>query len=231
MSNFIIDGITSNSTTMVMLHMTSILGSSFCSGMYLGNGWVLTAGHCVFETILITALIGFSNVTLKNFENYDNLFIGVKKEIYPDYNDNTLKNDIALVKLNREPNIKTISLNNDQNNEAFGTECKITGYGTIHEYSREGLGVLREAKVYIKDPDDYTEIINEETNIIASGNEIDSSGFTTDTCSGDSGSPMICNGKIVGVTSYGMGCGEPKFPGVYTKVSAFKDWIYTIISK
>jgi secreted trypsin-like serine protease len=231
MNNFIIDGIESNSTTMAFLHMTSSTGNSFCSGMYLGNGWILTAGHCVYGKILITALIGLSQVALNNLDKYKDVYIAIKKVVYPDFDDYTLKNDIALVKLNEEPNIKTMFLNNNSSNEAFGTKCKIIGYGTTHEFTHEGLGVLREAEVFIKNPDDYNEIVNENTNIIASGNIIDDSGYTTDTCAGDSGSPMLCNGKIVGVTSYGMGCGEPKYPGVYTKVSAFKDWIYTIISK
>ncbi len=35
------------------------------------------------------------------------------------------------------------------------------------------------------------------------------------------------NGKftIVGITSFGVGCAEPPFPGVYARVTAQKTWI------
>ena len=53
---------------------------------------------------------------------------------------------------------------------------------------------------------------------------------TTDTCNGDSGGPLMADqlgGKwsIVGVTSFGVDCGRPDFPGVYTRVDKYLDFI------
>ncbi|CAG5079804.1 Oidioi.mRNA.OKI2018_I69.PAR.g9377.t1.cds [Oikopleura dioica] len=51
-----------------------------------------------------------------------------------------------------------------------------------------------------------------------------------DTCLGDSGGPLVCHNpgdqrwEITGVTSWGRGCGG-KFPGVYTKVVQYLDWL------
>lgn len=51
-----------------------------------------------------------------------------------------------------------------------------------------------------------------------------------DTCRGDAGGPLIHNNNdsghvIMGITSWGFGCGHPYFPGVYVRVSVLADWI------
>ena len=51
---------------------------------------------------------------------------------------------------------------------------------------------------------------------------------------GDSGGPLvfIADGvaTVLGVVSYGRGCGRPGFYGVYTQVFHFVQWINTILS-
>ncbi|KAH8257475.1 hypothetical protein KR038_010399, partial [Drosophila bunnanda] len=51
----------------------------------------------------------------------------------------------------------------------------------------------------------------------------------TDSCSGDSGGPMTHNGVLVGLVSYGIGCANKNYPGVYCKVRHFIRWIQSVI--
>ena len=47
-----------------------------------------------------------------------------------------------------------------------------------------------------------------------------------DTCAGDSGGPLRdSTGLVVGITSWGVGCGRPGLPGIYTRVSTVAGWI------
>ena len=61
-----------------------------------------------------------------------------------------------------------------------------------------------------------------------------------DTCTGDSGGPLLCAAEhekddrrwyVYGITSFGEGCGERGKYGVYTKVSKYFDWISKMMIK
>ena len=50
-------------------------------------------------------------------------------------------------------------------------------------------------------------------------------------CSGDSGGPLVCYNnqsatwQLQGVVSNGRGCAVTEYPGIYARVTAFRDWI------
>jgi len=46
-----------------------------------------------------------------------------------------------------------------------------------------------------------------------------------DFCPGDDGGPLVVDGQLVGIASWGIGCALSCFPGVYSNVATLKSFI------
>uniref|UniRef100_A0A673LSA7 trypsin n=1 Tax=Sinocyclocheilus rhinocerous TaxID=307959 RepID=A0A673LSA7_9TELE len=106
-----------------------------------------------------------------------------------------------------------------------GRMCRVSGWGsTSHSGGLTPL-TLRTVRLPIvstsKCNSSNSFSGNITTNMICAG----SSTGGKDACKGDSGGPLVCDGRVYGLVSWGNGCGDPRFPGVYTAVSRFRRWI------
>ena len=217
----------------------------FCGATIISEKWLLTAAHCMFnffdfrlEPESFRIVVGVSNLRTESPEE----FVVANYYIHPDYVSDIqkLENDIALVELaNAIPQGSTISLYNESAEGLVGVNSTIIGYGAKQYISPEEIvrsEVLREANVPIVSK----QVCN--SSISYAGTVNDShicAGFArggVDSCSGDSGGPLIAvlDGVTtqLGVVSSGNGCALPQFYGLYTDVGRYVDWIqqYTRIS-
>jgi trypsin len=196
-----------------------------CGGSLVWDDIVLTAAHCQGIPFNGGVLVG---PYILNTLSSDAEYIDVQRQVqHPSYDSISHVYDFMLVKLGNpvtNPNLKPIVMNSLQENPMSNDVLTVIGFGTT-VVGGTLSNRLQEVNVnYI----DY-----ETCNNLYEGGIVDSvmfcagvSGGGKDSCQGDSGGPIFDHeGTQVGVVSFGVGCGQKAYPGVYSRVSGAKDWI------
>ena len=111
-------------------------------------------------------------------------------------------------------------------------KCAATGWGVTDKFGTQIPDALNEVAVRLIEKEQCENIHSDYQGQLS--DEMICAGYKEggrDACLGDSGGPLACqieeNGPYVlyGITSWGIGCGDPLHPGVYTRVTALMDWV------
>eukprot|EP00966_Prymnesium_polylepis_P103529 2397253-Prymnesium_polylepis.1 len=145
---------------------------------------------------------------------------------HPDYSSSTLDSDVCLLRMASEPrcSIAGATLDIGGTAAAIGDLLTIAGWGDTVAQPVSGdrlpvvtSSVLRSARVPLRSNDNCPYSLT--PNMLCAA--YDEGG--TDSCQGDSGGPafVISAGSVVlvGVVSFGAGCAQPGYAGVYARVS------------
>ncbi|XP_001656898.2 trypsin eta [Aedes aegypti] len=207
----------------------ALFGSGhICGGSLINDRTVLTAAHClVNEEASYFRVVGGELNRLLQTQN--TVIANVSKVIiHESFDLKTKANDIGLLILDKpvessHQTLRTIELATCR--PIAGSICQTTGWGTT-EYDLPMVTVELMAVNVTIQPIESCNGTESYNGTILDG--MLCAGEITggkDSCQGDSGGPLVCGGFLAGIVSHGEGCGWASYPGLYSDVVHFREWI------
>merc|ERR1712019_54976 len=203
-------------------------GSLMCGGSLVAPNRVITAGHCCDgqSASRLGVRVGSHNLYEDDPNQADIAVAAVHN--HENYDSWTIENDICMLDLEEDAdfsasNIGSINIPSDGQEYPDGHICTVSGWGTTSEGGSLARTLMK-VDVPVVGDDDCRDAYGQNDiadSMICAG--LDAGG--KDSCQGDSGGPFMCGFGLDGIVSWGYGCAQPGFPGVYTQTSYFVSWI------
>ncbi|XP_021922104.1 trypsin alpha-like [Zootermopsis nevadensis] len=199
-------------------------GSHMCGASIISAIWVVTAAHCV-DGVSPSYAQFRAGSSIRGTGG--SIHPAAELIANPDYDYYTIDFDVAVARVSVAfdfgPGVQPIPLTAAE--PYAGHNSVVTGWGTLSSGSSSLPTTLQVVVVPIVSREECNEAY------IAYGGVTENmicaavSGGGKDACQGDSGGPLAVDGVLAGLVSWGVGCAEPLYPGVYSNVASLRSFI------
>ncbi|WP_049872242.1 trypsin-like serine protease [Myxococcus hansupus] len=216
-------------------------GATFCGGVILNENWILTAGYCFYgyanDPVSVVAGSPWRLGTEGQHRGVAHVFD------HPAFVHDPRANDLTLLRLDAPldlggPHAKAISRLSAADGLAglpnIGDTARISGYGYL-AYPSQGspstglrtldVSVVNNSAGQAYYPPGMGPTAAQIVAAVPGGGP----------CQNDAGGPLtvLKDGTrvLAGIISLDHGCGDPLYPGVYTRVSSYEEWIDSVAGK
>ena len=211
-------------------------GGSLCGATAINTVWAVTAAHCV-DTADGKAKVGKSFVQVNPTSRSAGTRYYVERiVIHPGYKRTSRLqlNDVALLRMKKRMPTRGLSLNTSRSAPSLGATETVYGFGEriSGDYDSRASQLQQGVVQDLAGPSspncglyggDYRGAYEICAGLPAGG---------IDACQGDSGGPLVAtvggSPRLVGIVSTGTGCALANYPGIYTRISTYQNWIKTV---
>ncbi|XP_075232437.1 transmembrane protease serine 9-like [Lycorma delicatula] len=202
----------------------------FCGGSIISENCILTAAHCFINRSFIEREFYVVAGMINLYSRFASRLKVKKFIMHPEYKNVECDNDIGILvteyslKYNRHIQPVKFALEPIKENQT----CVVIGFGLTDINKKIISNDLKALIQTVCNPgicfQNYFFLFNPVSEFCAGGI------FGLNVCTGDSGSPFVCNGIVYGVVSLGSEKCAASDPTVYVNISFYNNWINDVVS-
>ena len=216
--------------------MAALVSSStnkfICGATVIAKRYVVTAAHCLirFDGSVVKPYQLKVRLGAHRINDQGSIDFGIEQlALHDKYDHATYDHDVAVIKLNSDIDynraIKPICVTSKSSSSFVDSKATVIGWGV----TEEGVAsdVLKQAELRVWSNDECARSYGHRN---ISDDVMCASAPGKDACQSDSGGPLMIRDDsnqwtLIGIVSWGRGCAQKEFPGVYTRVSQYVELI------